>query len=461
MRAPADRPNIILVNCDDLGYGDLGCTGHAQHRTPHLDRLAAEGVRFTDFYQGSPLCSPSRGAMLTGCYPRRIGFDRFDGPLVLFPGQGVGLNPEEITFATLLRDRGFATCHIGKWHCGDQPAFLPTRHGFDHYYGLPYSNDMGRQVGREQGVPLPLLRDERVIEEQPDQASLTARYVEEAIRFMRAQRDQPFLLYFANLYVHLPLYVPERFRAESPDSKYGAAVACIDWAMGVLLDELQQLGIDNNTLVLFTSDNGSRCDYGPSNGPLRGRKGTCWEGGLRVPLLARWPGQLQAGTICHELATGMDLLPTFARLAGTEPPGDRIIDGRDIGPLLRGEAGARSPHAAFFYYVGDNLDAVRAGHWKLHVGRHGWSGGATDICELYDLDADVGETTDIASHHPDVVRQLQALVNTCRTDLGDAATATPGTHRRPLGRVAHPQPLTRFDPNHPYYIAMYDLNEIG
>ncbi len=463
MRKSTDKPNIILMNCDDLGFGDLACTGHPQHRTPYLDRMASEGTRFTDFYQGSPICSPSRGAMLTGCYPRRIGFDTFEGRGVLFPGQGVGLNPSEITFASLLKRQGYATQIIGKWHCGDQPAFLPTRHGFDAYYGIPFSNDMGRQVGREQTPPLPLLRDEKVIEEQPDQAGVTARYVEEAVRFIRAHRDEPFLLYFAHMYVHLPIYVQERFRAESQNGSYGAAVACIDWAMGVLLDALRELGLDQNTIVMFTSDNGSRCDYGPSNGSLHGRKGTCWEGGQRVPFLVRWPGQVAAGAVCSEVVTGMDLLPTFARLAGAKIPDDRTIDGRDIVPLLRGEAAARSPHRAFYYYILDSLNAVRAGRWKLHVSRRkGWGEpGAANLCELYDLQSDPGETVDVAERHPEVVRELQALADAARADLGDAVTNSPGADHRPIGRVDNPKPLTAFDPEHPYYIALYDLKEIG
>jgi arylsulfatase A-like enzyme len=459
----ADRPNIILVNCDDLGYGDLGCYGSPVHDTPHLDRMAGEGIRFTDFYQAAPLCSPSRGAMLTGCYPRRIGFDIFEGSGVLFPGQGVGLNPDEITFARILKGRGYATRMIGKWHCGDQPEFLPTRHGFDGYYGLPYSNDMGRQKNSESSPPLPLLRDEKVIELQPDQASLTERYLEDAVSFIRGNRAGPFLLYFAHMYVHLPHYVPDRFLRDSRNDRYGAAVACIDWVMGVLLHELRTLGIAERTLVLFTSDNGSRCDYGRSNGALRGGKGSTWEGGMRLPLIAWWPGKIPAGLACSEVASGMDFLPTFARLAGAEPPTGRTIDGADISPLLLGVRGAWSPHDALFYYSESNLDAVRAGRWKLFVGRHGWDRGAPvgGLCELYDLQEDVGETTNAASAHPGIVRDLMDRLAACRKDLGDATLGVSGTGCRPVGRVANPRPLATFDPSHPYFAALYDLEECG
>lgn len=460
MRDPGDRPNIILINCDDLGWGDLSCYGHPLHRTPRLDQLAAEGTRFTSFYQGSPLCSPSRGAMLTGCYPRRIGFDCFEGRYVLFPAQGVGLDPSERTFATLLRDRGYATKLVGKWHCGDQPAFLPTRHGFEHYFGLPYSNDMGRQGGRDKYPPLPLLRDDQVVEAQPDQTRLTARYTDECIQFIRAHRSEPFLLYLAHMHVHLPLYVDPELVPTSPNGRYGAAVAAIDRSTGQIIDELRRLGIERNTLVLFTSDNGSRCDYGPSNGPLRGTKGTIDEGGIRLPLIAWWPGRVPAGRVSDVLIAGMDLLPTFAALAGSAAPEDRIIDGVDVSRLLA-DPDQPSPRETFFYYGGSHLDAVRDGRWKLIVGRHRWGKGEDGLCELYDLQNDIGETTNVAKKHPDVVRELMKRLDQCREDLGDAATGAEGANRRPIGRVDNPQPLTTFDPDCAYFQAMYDLDEAG
>lgn len=453
---PPDRPNIILINCDDLGYGDLGCYGSTAHKTPYLDRMASEGLRFTDFYMASPVCSPSRGAMMTGCYPRRIGFGTFEGRWVLFPGQGVGLNPEERTIASLLKDRGYATTHIGKWHCGDQPEFLPTRHGFDHYFGIPFSNDMGRQVGRETSPPLPLLRDEEVIQEQPDQAAVTERYAEEAVRFIRSHSHEPFFLYLAHMHVHLPLYAAERFMKQSDNGRYGACVEAIDWVAGVLFDELKRQGLDEKTLVVFTSDNGGRAREGGSNAPLHGTKGTTWEGGQRVSCIMRWPGVVPAGTQCTQMVSSMELLPTFAALAGADVPQDRIIDGNDISALIKGSPDAATARDAFFYYFKDQIDAVRSGTWKLFVRRRDEA-----VRELYDLGADIGETVNVYDQHPDVVAELTALIEKCRQDLGDSATGAEGANCRPIGRVDNPEPLTEYNPEHPYIIAMYDLEQIG
>lgn len=451
-----DKPNIILINCDDLGYGDLGCYGSKVHQTPVLDRMAAEGIRFTDFYMASPVCSPSRGAMMTGCYPRRIGFGTFEGKWVLFPGQGVGLSQDEITVAQLLKERGYATMIVGKWHCGDQAEFLPTRHGFDAYYGIPYSNDMGRQVGREHYPPLPLLGDEEVIQEQPDQTGLTERYVEQAVRFVRENREQPFFLYLAHMYVHLPIYVPEQFKRESQNGAYGGAVACIDWAAGVLLAELKKLGLDNNTLVIFTSDNGSRGDNPGSNGPLRGKKGTTWEGGQRVPCIMRWLGTIPAGTVCSELTTSMDFYATFANLAGAQTPSDRIIDSKDITHLMKAVPGARSPREAFFYYFKDQLDAVRMGRWKLHVRKLD-----SEVQELYDLENDIGESQNVYSANPEIVNRMMKLIEDSREDLGDEAAGMNGANCRPVGKIDNPDTLTHYDRSHPYIIAMYDINDAG
>ncbi|WP_420450572.1 sulfatase [Ilumatobacter sp.] len=457
------RPNIVLINCDDLGYGDLGCYGSELNATPALDRLAAQGARLTDFMMASPVCSPSRGALLTGCYPPRIGFGSFDGLPVLFPGQAVGLDPGEVSIGRLLSDAGYATLMVGKWHCGDQSEFLPTNHGFDRYFGLPYSNDMGRQsgtpttdTGEQRGYPpLPLLDDDEVIEQQPDQTSLTGRYVTEVLRFVREHRDRPFFVYLAHLYVHLPIYVQERFARQARNGRYGAAVESIDWAAEVIFAELERLGLADDTLVVFTSDNGAldRADGG-SNRPLRGSKGSTWEGGMRVPCIARWPGRIEAGRVVDELATSMDLFATFAALAGAEVPPDREIDGRDLSAMLLDDGA--SPHESFAYWWMDDLCAVRSGRWKLHLARHG-----EQHEELYDLVDDLGESHDVAAAHPEVVQRLRDVAEGWRRRLGDARLGVEGAEVRRLGRVAEPRTLTTYDPDHPYYAAEYDLPDRG
>ena len=457
------RPNVVLINCDDLGYGDLGCYGSTLQATPALDRMAAEGLRLDSFYMASPVCSPSRGALLTGCYPPRIGFGDFDGLPVLFPGQAVGLHPSEVSLGRLLSGAGYRTAIIGKWHCGDQPAFLPTRHGFDLSFGLPYSNDMGRQAGTptdERGhqrgyPPLPLLLDDEVVEQQPDQASLTVRFLGEAVRFIRASAGRPFFLYLAHMYVHLPIYVQERFARSSRNGAYGAAVETIDWVTAVLLHELRTSGLDDSTIVLFTSDNGSRARDGGSNAPLRGGKGTTWEGGMRVPCIVRWPGHVAAGRTSDDLVASIDLFPTLAALCGAELPPDRTIDGVDLSELLL-DRGARSPRAAFSYYLMNDLEAVRAGRWKLHVARAG-----VPVIELYDVVADPSESTDRAAERPDEVARLEAIAEAARQSLGDARLGITGDDRRPLGRVDDPVPLTTYDPSHPYFQAEYDLSDRG
>jgi arylsulfatase A-like enzyme len=460
----APRPNIVLINCDDLGYGDLGCYGSTCNDTPALDSMAAEGLLFSDFYMASPVCSPSRGALLTGCYPPRIGFGSFDGLPVLFPGQAVGLAPSEISLGRLLSDAGYRTLMVGKWHCGDQPEFLPTNHGFDRYLGLPYSNDMGRQRGTPTDAdgnqagypPLPLLLDDEVLEQQPDQRSLTARYIDEVVRFLRTPTDQPFFVYLAHLYVHLPIYVQERFAEASRNGSYGAAVASIDWATQVVLAELESLGLDERTLVVFTSDNGSLAgDGGGSNAPLRGHKGTTWEGGMRVPAIARWPGTIEAGARTDALTSSIDLFPTLAALAGAELPSDRTLDGVDLGPLLV-DPTSPSPRTEFAYYAMDDLQAVRDERWKLHVARDGAA-----VRELYDLRGDPAETFDVADAHPDVVARLERTADTHRAELGDARLGITGAGVRAAGRVHDPRPLTTYDPTHPYHAAEYDLADRG
>lgn len=454
------KPNIILVNCDDLGYGDLGCYGSSLNRSPAIDKLAAGGLRLTDFYMASPVCSPSRAAMMTGCYPPRIGFDNFEGKGVLFPGQGVGLSQREETIAGLLKKAGYATCMIGKWHCGDQPEFLPTRHGFDSWYGLPYSNDMGRQIGdspwRALCPPLPLMDGEEIIQQQPDLASLTERYVERAVRFLRQQKDEPFFLYLAHMHVHRPIYVNGRFLEQSQNGRYGAAVASIDWSVEVLLHELEALGQRENTLFIFTSDNGSRgiAEEGCSNGPLRGAKGQTWEGGLRVPCILNWPGKIAPGQVKNDLVASIDFLPTFAALAGVQPQRENPIDGMDVTAFLL--EGQPSPRSEFVYYRKSTLEAIRRGRYKLHLYKE-----EQPVRLLYDLDADPGETADIADSHPDIVEALQALAARYAEELGNEPEGITGRSQRPIGRVENPKPLTEYDPSHPYVEAMYDCGDCG
>lgn len=481
------KPNIILINCDDLGYGDLGCYGSTVNRTPHLDQMAAEGVRMTDFYMASPVCSPSRGAMMTGCYPNRIGFGSFDGVPVLFPGHAVGLSPEESTIAGLLQEQDYATKLIGKWHCGDQPDFLPTRHGFDEYFGLPYSNDMGHQVsdrlnfvmslqgnlGVDYNVPhsenpindfppLPLIDGDQIIEAQPDQTTLTERYVDSAKDFINRNRETPFFLYFAHMYVHLPIYVPEPWLSNSQNGPYGAAVEHVDWSVGQILQHLKEVGLDEDTIVIFTSDNGSRArGEGGSNGPLRGTKAETWEGGQRLPCIVRCPGFIPAGETCSEINASIDFLPTCVDLAGGALP-EQVIDGKNIRTLWEHPAEATSPHDAFFYMHHASVRAVRQGPWKLHLARKAQPRHELEIvCELYHLENDLAETTNVAEAHPDIVAQLTELIEQKRQELGDADHGIIGHSVRPIGRVAENDVLVHHNDHHPVVIAEYDLNESG
>jgi len=449
------KPNIILINCDDLGYGDLGCYGSTVNKTPVLDKMASDGLKLTSFYMASPLCSPSRGAMMTGCYPPRIGFGSFEGQGVLFPGQGVGLNPNEKTIASVLKEAGYATMLVGKWHCGDQKEFLPRQHGFDHYYGLPYSNDMGRQSGnRSDYPPLPLLLDDEVIQEQPDQASLTERYVEQGVRFIRNNKDKPFFLYLAHMHVHLPLYAPEKFMKQSQNGAYGAAVETIDWSTGVILDELKRQGVDHNTLVVFTSDNGSRGDNGGSNAPLRGTKRTTWEGGQRVPCIMYWPGKITAGTESNEIVSSLDFYKTFAHLANAKVPDDRVIDGLDLTDMVF--SGEPSPRDTFYYYFMNNLEAVRVGDWKLHLRKEN-----SEVQELYNLAKDNAENINLYVHYPEIVEELAKKAVRCRDDIGDEVLGIVGKNIRPKAVVENPSPLTHFSPDHPYMFALYDKEDFG
>ena len=471
------KPNIVLINCDDLGYGDLGCYGSKKNDTPYLDALAAEGARFTDFYMGSPVCTPSRASMMTGCYPPRIGFGDFHGEIVLFPGFDIGLNPDETTIADVLKEAGYRTMHVGKWHCGDQEPFLPTSHGFDDYYGLPYSNDMAISEKNHRFPPLPLLDGTDVIEQQPDQRSLTERYTERSIRFIRENKDNPFFLYLGHMHVHLPLYAPEIFERTSRNGDYGACVMAIDWSTGAIVEALKKYGVYEDTIIIFTSDNGSRNDFGESNGILRGSKRETWEGGQRVPFIVHWKGTITP-RVDHNLITAMDLLPSLATIAGAKVPEDRIIDGMDLSDLMLGNTN-ESKRTTFFYYLCNTLEAARVGDWKLHVAKPKVSRESeetgkdssvvpaptidddVEVKELYDLRNDPGETRNLYESYPDIVKLIMKRIEDCRVDIGDAFTSTRGRNVRPIGKVDDPKPLTTYDENHPYIIAMYDKTEVG
>lgn len=413
--APA-RPNIILIFADDLGYGDLGCYGHPTIRTPNLDRMASEGIRFTQFYAAAPVCSPSRAALLTGRYPMRSGVTR-----VLFPDSQGGLPPSEITTAEILRGAGYRTAAVGKWHLGHLPQYLPTQQGFQSYFGIPYSNDMTPTAGpgspgAPKHPPLPLMRDDKVIEREPDQSRLTARYTEEATRFIKSSKGKPFFLYYPQTFPHVPLYASEKFRGTSARGLYGDVVEELDWSVGEIFKALQQTGLDRNTLVMFTSDNGPwliRGEHGGSAGLLREGKGTTWEGGMRVPCIARWPERVSPGLVSRAFASTLDLLPTFADLAGAKTPGDRVIDGQSVTALLQGAG--RDREQEFFFWDLEDLRAARFGRWKLHVSTKNvvdQPRGVTKLDRpvLYDLLTDPSETTDVAEKNPDTVRDLLARI---------------------------------------------------
>ncbi len=439
-------PNVVIVYADDLGYGDLGCYG-GKIPTPNLDRMAREGTRFTDFYVAQAVCSASRAALLTGCYPNRVGVLG-----ALGPASRHGIADGEKTIAQILKTRGYAAAVYGKWHLGHHAPFLPTRHGFDDYFGLPYSNDMWPKHPTAKFPDLPLIEGENVVERNPDQAKLTTRYTERAVAFVEKNRARPFFLYVPHTMPHVPLHVSERHRGKSGRGLYGDVVAEIDGSVGEILAALKKHGLDERTLVLFASDNGPWLSYGEhagSPGPLREGKGTAWEGGVRVPCLARWPGRVPAGAVRREPAMTIDVLPTLAKLAGAELPTNKI-DGLDISPLLFGEKGAKSPHDAYFFYWNRHLQAVRAGRWKLHfphaytslVGKPGGKDGkpvayanANVGLALYDLESDPGETADVAAKHPDVVARLKKFADGARADLGDSATNQEGSGVRPPGRL--------------------------
>ena len=432
----AERPpNFVIIFIDDMGYGDIGPFGSTVHRTPHLDRMAAEGMKLTSFY-AAPVCTPSRASLMTGSYPIRNGLQTGSWHPVLMPGDTQGIHADEITVAEILKEQGYATGIIGKWHLGDQPEFLPNRHGFDYHYGLPYSNDMSPFMPRNprNHPPLPLIRNGEVIREVPeDQFFLTGNYTEEALRFIEQHQKGPFFLYVPHSMVHVPLYAGDEFRGKSSQGILGDCIEELDWSVGQVLGKLEELGLAENTLVLFTSDNGPARG---SAGPLRGRKGSTWEGGMREPTIAWWPGTVPAGTSYDGITSTMDVLPTFAALAGSSAPAGRAIDGHDISSVLKGDLEQPSRYDAFYYYRGYELRAVRSGKWKLHT-----SG------ELYDLDADIGESSDVSAGNSEIVKRLEGLLENARTELGDGPVwpVDPGIKlpptARPIGRAGSPKLL--------------------
>ncbi len=420
--AAADKPNFIIVFCDDQGYQDLGCFGSPNIKTPNVDRLAAEGIRFTDFYSGYCVCSASRAALLTGCYQPRISMRG-----VLGPHTKTGLHPDEVTIADMLKGKGYATACIGKWHVGDTPETLPAAQGFDSYFGLPYSNDMARIKGWGNNAPdldkiwaqkrwdiynNELYRNTKIIERPVNQVTLTDRYTEEAVSFIRKSKDGPFFLYFANTMPHVPLFVSDDRYQSDPKMAYQLTIEHIDWSVGQILATLDELDIAENTLIVYTSDNGpwlSKQHHGGSALPLRAGKGTTYEGGMREPCAMRWPARIKPGQTCNQVAATIDLLPTFAAIVGAKLPADRPIDGLDISALLD-DPSAASPHdeVGYFYYKNNRPEAIRLGKWKLHLKSQG---------ELYDLRADIGESKNVADSNPEVVQKLREVAARYDADL--------------------------------------------
>ena len=445
-----DRPNIIIVNIDDMGYGDIEPFGSTLNRTPNLSKMAEGGAIFTSFY-AAPVCSPSRAALMTGCYPKRV------LPLaqnVFYPGDHEGLSPNEITIAEILKEQGYTTGIIGKWHLGDQPEFLPTKQGFDYYFGMPYSNDMGpiedgarNSHGSPQGSnpgknhkwaegypPIPFIKNnsfvKRVLSE--DQQRCVATYTDEAIQFIQKNYQKPFFLYLAHTAVHWPYYPGKDFLGKSENCLYGDWIEEIDWSIGQIQKKIGELAIENKTIVIFTSDNGASSPG--SNYPLRGFKGSVWEGGVRVPFIIQWPGKIVLGLKISVIAGMMDILPTLAEISGCTVPHDRKIDGQSLYPLLTGEMTAQPPHDVYYFYRTLQLQAVRKGKWKLHL----LSG------ELYNLEEDISESRNIATANANIVYELNLIANMMDNDLGKGGPSIfeglgPGC--RPLGYVLDAKPV--------------------
>jgi len=425
-------PNIIIIFADDLGYGDLGCYGHPSIRTPNLDRMAAEGLRFTDFYAAASVCTPSRAALMTGRLPVRSGMCS-DRRRVLFPDSAGGLPAEEITVAEALRARGYATGCIGKWHLGHLPEFLPTRHGFDEYFGLPYSNDMDRTSEAPQGRAaflhprneywnVPLLRNQEIIERPARQEQLTRRYTEQALDFIQRHKSRPFFLYFPHTFPHVPLFASDSFNGQSARGLYGDTVEELDWSVGQVLDAVRREGLAERTLVFFTSDNGpwlTQLEQGGSAGLLREGKGSTWEGGMREPAIAWWPGRIKPGGVTSEIGSTLDLFTTSLSLAGAPLPDDRSIDGLDLSPVLFGTGS--SPRETMFFYRGTRLYAVRHGPFKAHwITQSAYGPDAPQEHNpplLFHLGHDPSEQFNVAGKHPEVLQSMAEIVKRHQAEL--------------------------------------------
>ena len=462
-------PNIVLILMDDMGYGDIGRTGANQYDTPNLDRLANQGMQFTWYYTPQAVCSASRAGLMTGCYPNRIGISG-----ALMPWAKNGISSSETTVAGMLKKKGYHTCIIGKWHLGHLRQFLPLQHGFDEYYGLPYSNDMwpvdydGVPIAKKDSASpkmrfpvLPLIEGNDKAGEVrtlSDQDKLTTSYTERAIRFIEQNKSGPFFLYLPHSMVHVPLGVSEKFRGKSKQGLYGDVMMEVDWSVGEIMKALEKAGVEKNTLIIFTSDNGPWLNFGNhagTTGGLREGKGSTWEGGQRVPCLMRWPGVIPAGGICNKLSSSIDLLPTFAAITGAPLPENKI-DGVSILPLLIGDKDAVPRHNLLYYYQENSLQAVQIDYWKLVLphtenqvyrfhkpGKDGFPGavGKETIAsaQLYDLRRDPGEWYDVAESYPEKVRELLLLAEEARTDLGDNITGNSGTNRRISGSMSRQQ----------------------
>lgn len=440
--ATQSQPNIILILMDDMGYGDIRAFGSDKNRTPNLDRMAAEGMKLTSFY-AAPLCTPSRAQFMTGCYAKRVSL-----PNVIGPVSPRGISSKEHTVAELLKKQGYATMIVGKWHLGDQPEFLPTKHGFDSYFGLPYSNDMDKGGDtKKKNPPLPLVRNDKPIEviTPEGQDHLVGRYTEASIQFIREHAKEPFFLYLPHTAVHKPLHPGPKFAGKSPHGTYSDWVEEVDWSTGRILDTVRELGLSENTLIMFSSDNGPyqlKPNMGGVAGPFRGAKGSTFEGGLRVATIAWWPGCVPAGSSNDAITGGIDILPTFVKLAGGNVPTHNKIDGVDISPILLGKT-KESIRTVHYYFFSNKLQAVRSGPWKLAIAKQDDRQGAPFkddpkfVPQLYNLDTDIGERRDVAAKHPEIVKELQALVKAMDKDLGikgeGPGVRAPGMVKNPVG----------------------------